>query len=63
MKRILLAVSVLATCVSGYVSANEVNVYSARKEELIKPLLDQFETDQMQLSQTFQLRSLMARYE
>lgn len=46
MKRILLAVSVLATCVSGYVSANEVNVYSARKEELIKPLLDQFETDQ-----------------
>lgn len=27
---------------AGYVSANEVNIYSARKEALIKPLLDQF---------------------
>lgn len=46
MKRILLAVSVLATCISGYVAAKDVNVYSARKEELIKPLLDKFEAAQ-----------------
>lgn len=46
MKKIALAASVLITCFSGYVSAKEVNVYSARKEELIKPLLDEFEASQ-----------------
>ncbi len=40
MIRVLLYI--VALCFSLNVLANEVNVYSARKEALIKPLLDQF---------------------
>ncbi|WGZ95756.1 MAG: hypothetical protein QJT81_07145 [Candidatus Thiothrix putei] len=36
-----LTVSLLLLC-STQVLANEVNVYSAREEQLIKPLLDAF---------------------
>lgn len=43
MKKIALVFSAVVACFSGQLAAQEVNVYSARKEELIKPLLDEFE--------------------
>lgn len=46
MKKLLLATSLFVSCLTPLVNAQEVNVYSARKEELIKPLLDEFETAQ-----------------
>lgn len=45
MKKIILTASLLLSSLSPIFAA-EVNVYSARKEELIKPLLDEFEKAQ-----------------
>ncbi|BDX06251.1 Fe(3+) ABC transporter substrate-binding protein [Planctobacterium marinum] len=45
MKKIILTASLLISALSPVIAA-EVNVYSARKEELIKPLLDEFEKAQ-----------------
>ncbi|MCF2946711.1 Fe(3+) ABC transporter substrate-binding protein [Paraglaciecola aquimarina] len=42
MKNILSIVALVGTFVSPLVMAEQVNLYSARKEALIKPLLDQF---------------------
>ncbi|MCZ6798833.1 MAG: Fe(3+) ABC transporter substrate-binding protein, partial [Gammaproteobacteria bacterium] len=42
LKKCRLAVFLLAISLSAGVLAAEVNIYSARKENLIKPLLDQF---------------------
>lgn len=42
---VLLAVSMLMTLAQGVAAAQEVNVYSARKEALIKPLLDKFKAE------------------
>lgn len=46
MKKLLLATSLLISSFTPLSNAQEVNVYSARKEELIKPLLEEFETAQ-----------------
>lgn len=45
MKKVLLTASLFISSLSPLFAA-EVNVYSARKEELIKPLLDEFEKAQ-----------------
>jgi iron(III) transport system substrate-binding protein len=46
MKSLLLNVSlVLATMSASYVSAAEVVVYSARNEQLIKPLFDAYKAE------------------
>jgi iron(III) transport system substrate-binding protein len=47
IKPTLLVISALATGLLGTATAfaNEVNIYSARQEELIKPLLDNFSKD------------------
>ncbi|MGJ8682299.1 Fe(3+) ABC transporter substrate-binding protein [Paraglaciecola sp.] len=42
MKIIISSVVVIGTLLSSIVSAEQVNLYSARKEALIKPLLDKF---------------------
>ncbi len=42
VKKILMAGSLLLPGLCGMVQATEVNIYSDRKEELIKPLLDRF---------------------
>jgi len=45
LKPLLLAVSMIAVNLSSHARADEVNVYSARKEALILPLLQKFEAE------------------
>jgi iron(III) transport system substrate-binding protein len=42
LKNFIKVILVLSTVISGSAAAEQVNVYSARKEALIKPLLDKF---------------------
>lgn len=42
MKKFIFCMSVVVTMLSPFVVAEQVNLYSARKEALIKPLLDKF---------------------
>lgn len=45
MRKLLVLSTLILASVTTAVSATQVNVYSARKEALIKPLLDQFTAD------------------
>ncbi|MFT2092636.1 extracellular solute-binding protein [Paraglaciecola sp. 2405UD69-4] len=42
MKKIITSIFVIASFLSPFVMAEQINLYSARKEALIKPLLDKF---------------------